>query len=184
MSEWVAPAKQRLSCMLAELGRESEREIAAVLDRYCDADCIWHLYHPFGRLSGDAAATEHFWKPLRGAFPDYEFRPGHMLAGEYEGRIHASMLGHFMGNLEAPWLGIPETHQLSFRNTSRGRGDSRPCWPFLRDRGRSPGDDSGLARHEGNSYGRPVAGACPDWKKNRDAGGGLVPSQHPRRDRR
>ena len=43
-------------------------------------------------------AAKTFWHSLKSAFPDYEFRPALLLAGDYEEAQQVSMLGFLMGN--------------------------------------------------------------------------------------
>ena len=109
-----AQNKALVAAMLAEVAEAAPDAIAPVLARYCSPDVLWRIFHPFNDLTGIDAAAEHFFAPLKTAFPDYEQRANLFLGGEYEGRDWVSTLGHVMGNFEAPWLGIPPTGGLVF----------------------------------------------------------------------
>ena len=114
MEDQHATNKHQLARFMEALGKADGVEIAEVLGQFCHPDCVWEIFHPFNRIEGTGAAAKQFWEPLRNAFPDFELRPALLIAGEYEGRDQVSMLGHVMGNLAAPFLTIPATHQLSF----------------------------------------------------------------------
>lgn len=105
--------KRHLAAFFEEIASASGAGITAVLEKHCHADCSWKFFHPFPDVNGHIAAADHFWSPLKLAFPDYELRPGLLLTGAYEGIEHVSMLGFVMGNHTRPWLGIPASHQLS-----------------------------------------------------------------------
>jgi predicted ester cyclase len=101
--------KQLLARFLMELAAADEEAIASVLSRYCHANCVWQIFHPFNRLEGNDAAANRFWQPLKRAFPDHEHRIAFAIAGEYEGRTQVSSWGHIFGNFEKSWIGIPPT---------------------------------------------------------------------------
>lgn len=101
--------KQRVLTVLDDLASGDPR---TALDRHCEADAIWDVFHPFDRLLGPQAAAQRFWAPLSAAFFDWEFRPGLALEGEYEGAEWVSVLGHVQGVFARPWLGIPPTAGL------------------------------------------------------------------------
>ncbi|MEM7728085.1 MAG: hypothetical protein AAF311_02305 [Pseudomonadota bacterium] len=71
------------------------------------------FYDPFGSGFGLEEIEKAFWVPLRSAFPDYEIRPGVILEGRYEDRMHASVLGHVIGTFLAPLANIPPTRKLA-----------------------------------------------------------------------
>ena len=99
---------------LAALGEAAPEAVPAVLAAHCHDNCIWRIFHPWGEIHGLDAAAAQFWQPLRTAFPDYEHRISFAIAGAYEERAWVATLGHVMGTLGAPWLGIPANHALSF----------------------------------------------------------------------
>ncbi len=112
--ETIGSANKSLVLAFLDAIAETESEHStAVLDRFCHPDCVWHFFAPFEGPHDNSHAAEHFWSPLKQAFPDFEFRPALLLAGDYERTDHVSALGFVMGNQVNPWLGIPARHQLS-----------------------------------------------------------------------
>ena len=107
-----AANKRRLAEFLQRLSDSDGQAIDAALSAHCSADATWRVFHPFNDLHGSAEVAARFWAPLRMAFPDWEARMAFFIAGDYEGREVVSTWGVLMGNLVAPWLGIPSTHGL------------------------------------------------------------------------
>ena len=99
---------------LHALGEADVGAVPAVLAAHCHVECVWRIFAPWGEIIGGDAAAAEFWQPLRAAFPDYEHRISFAIAGEYEDRAWVATLGHVMGTLAAPWVGIPANHALTF----------------------------------------------------------------------
>jgi hypothetical protein len=93
---------------------------ASVLTEFCAPDMSWRGVHPFGTQSTaeDVAAT--FWQPLKSALTPIQRRPDILLASRDKttGEIWVTQMGHLMGNLDAPWLGIPATRKLTCLRTA------------------------------------------------------------------
>lgn len=104
--------KQLVVRFLHEMAAAELAGTEAVLRRFCHADAIWRIFHPFGEIAGIEAVAKSFWRPLKASFPDHEQRIGFAIGGDYEGRACVSTLGNLQGNFSAPWLGIPPTHGL------------------------------------------------------------------------
>lgn len=109
-----AANKRLVVAFLAEMERAEGDEIAHVLARFVRPEAVWRIFHPFNTLAGSDAVREHFWAPLKASFPDHEHRLHFALANEYEDREWVATLGHVMGTLARPWIGIPATHGLTF----------------------------------------------------------------------
>ena len=105
--------KRHLASFLEEVPNAQGNEIHNVLAKYCHPDCVWNFFHPFAGEQDNERAAEKFWVSLKCAFPDYEFRPALLLAGDYEEAQHVSMLGFLMGNYMGNWLEVPPSHQLT-----------------------------------------------------------------------
>ena len=159
MSERHSANKRRLAAFLERMESAAPADVAGALDEFCNSDCVWEIFHPFNRIEGTRRVADDFWRPLREAFPDYELRPALLISGEYEGRDQVSMLGHVMGNLAAPWLGLPATHQLSFLrfglNAIMERGRFTKVYIML--------DIIDLMRQAGFYPLREMPGSCEQW---------------------
>ncbi|MEO5733985.1 MAG: nuclear transport factor 2 family protein, partial [Rubrivivax sp.] len=107
-----AANKRCLAQFLHRLSESDGQAIDDTLAAHCSNDATWRIFHPFNDLHGSAEVAAQFWHPLRAAFADWEARMAFSIAGEYEGREVVSTWGVLMGNLQAPWLGIPPTHGL------------------------------------------------------------------------
>ncbi|MFK7877029.1 MAG: ester cyclase [Paracoccaceae bacterium] len=89
---------------------------AAVLAQYLTPTCLWRGYHPFHEQIGPDAIGDTFWTPLMRAIPAMQRRQDIFFAGqnrlEPDPSVWVVSMGHLMGNLDAPWLGIPATGKL------------------------------------------------------------------------
>lgn len=104
--------KELVVRFLREIAAADIADTEATLRRFCHADAVWRIFHPFGELAGVAETAARFWRPLKASFPDHEQRIGLAIGGAYEGRACVSTLGNLQGNFTTPWLGIPPTHGL------------------------------------------------------------------------
>ena len=100
-------------------------QVTAALHEHLATDAVWSLSHPFDALVGPSAVADGFYGPLQAAMPDLERRSDIFLGGAWvsppPGEIgHAppavggegwwcSTIGHYVGTLRHPWLGIPAT---------------------------------------------------------------------------
>lgn len=109
-----AADKAMIVTLLTELADSDTDEITTVLGRSCHADTVWNVFHPFNTLAGVDAVSRSFWSVLKDSFPDYEQRPGVVIAGGYRGSDWVSVLSHVVGNFERPWVGIPPTYGICF----------------------------------------------------------------------
>lgn len=98
--------------MLEALASSDRADVQKVLQRYCEPEAPWEVFHPFNSYPALEAVCDGFWGPMRESFPDYEFRIGQLLAGEFEGADWISVQGQIMGSFEKSWIGIPATHGL------------------------------------------------------------------------
>ena len=106
-----AQNKRLVAEFLAGMG---SGDVRRDLDKYCHSDCRFEIFHPFNTIDGLDAVAARFFVPLRTSFPNLEYRQAFHLGGEYEGHDMVSTWGHVHGTFDAPWLGIPQTHNLAF----------------------------------------------------------------------
>ena len=89
-----------------------------VLERFTAPDARWRGMHPFHELNGAAAVADTFWLPLKAALKRVQRRPDIFMAGlnQIDGfqSVWVVSMGHLMGLLDAPWLGIRPTGKLTF----------------------------------------------------------------------
>lgn len=77
-------------------------------------DCVIHLAHPLGSLSGSESLFETIYKPLLQAIPDLERRDFIVMAGEAKGQNWLGCAGHYMGVFAEHWLDIPPTQHAVY----------------------------------------------------------------------
>lgn len=77
-------------------------------------DCVIHLAHPLGSLSGSESLFETIYKPLLQAIPDLERRDFIVMAGAAKEQNWVGCAGHYMGVFAEPWLDIPATRQAVY----------------------------------------------------------------------
>ncbi len=79
-----------------------------------DDDCVVHLCHPFGDVTGASNFYQTAFVPLYAAWPDVERRDWIVIAGEDEqGNAWVGCGGHYVGTFAAPFLDIPPTGHLA-----------------------------------------------------------------------
>ncbi|RYG89296.1 nuclear transport factor 2 family protein [Loktanella sp. IMCC34160] len=93
-------------------------ETAESLSAVLAPDHLWRGYHPFGELHGVDALGRVFWDPLKTALTRLQRREDIFFAGRneldgYDSTWVVSM-GHLMGLLDQPWLGIRPTAKMAF----------------------------------------------------------------------
>lgn len=89
--------------------------IPEVLSRFTTDEYRWRGVHPFNELTGADAVAEAFWLPLNRAFGSLQRRQDIFMAGtSQDGTEWVTSMGHLMGLLDAPWLGIPPTGKMVF----------------------------------------------------------------------
>lgn len=106
--------KKLLADFLDEIGTCELDDIEQVVHSYSHENAVWEIFHPFNTLNGLSEVCQEFWQPLKLSFPDLEVRQHFAIAGDFEGQEWVSTLGHVMGSLSSPWIGIPPTHQVCY----------------------------------------------------------------------
>ena len=90
--------------------------VAAVLGRYAAPDWHWRGVRPFETLAGPEAVAATFWKPLLASLTGLQRRPDIFMAGRNavgnDGGRWVVQMGHFMGLLDRPLLGIRPTGRI------------------------------------------------------------------------
>jgi len=110
-------SNKALVCAFYEdLERSDETTVEQVLTRYVSDDYHWYGMHPFNEQAGAAAVARIFWRPLRRSWKFLQRRQDVFMAGANQlGEENwVVSMGHFMGLLDAPWLGIPATRKMTF----------------------------------------------------------------------
>ncbi len=99
-----------------ELEGCDETTVEPVLNRYVSADYQWYGMHPFNEQVGAAAVARSFWQPLLRSWKFLQRRQDVFMAGvnHLGGDEWVVSMGHFMGLLDGPWLGIPATRKMTF----------------------------------------------------------------------
>lgn len=106
--------KDRIRQMSAVMYNFSEAEVRAELRDLLTPDCVVHMPHPLGDMTGPDALYDKCYAPLFKAMPDLERRDWILMAGESEhGGIWVGCGGHYVGTFVSPWLDIPPTGHLA-----------------------------------------------------------------------
>lgn len=84
------------------------------MDKLFASDCVFHMCHPFGDMTGPQAFFEAVIEPLFAALPDCERRDFIVMAGRTEhGGDWVGCGGNFMGVFAEPYLDIPPTGHMA-----------------------------------------------------------------------
>jgi predicted ester cyclase len=85
--------------------------LAKALDALARPDARWRASHPMNESTGNAAALQAIWAPLKTALPDLERRDLIYVGGSYLGRSYIAAMGQYCGTMRGDWRGIPATHK-------------------------------------------------------------------------
>ena len=101
--------------------------VESVLNQFYAEDAQFYGVHPFNEQTGPKAIAETFWKPFLSSWSHVQRRQDVFIAGEADTEYHENAqvdvssevqwvcsMGHFMGQFERPWLGIPPTNRMAF----------------------------------------------------------------------
>lgn len=113
MTDIHSQNKQLLAPLRAAQQNFDAQTVREQLDALLSADCVVHLFHPLGDLSGPGEFYDQAYAPLLAAIPDLERRDWIVMAGPTEQGGHwVGCGGHYAGTFAAPWLDIPPTGQF------------------------------------------------------------------------
>lgn len=116
MNEVIA-AKRLVLDHYAALAKATPETVADILAKRTSADWHWRGMHPFYEQHGAADVATSFWAPFLTAMTSVQRRPDIFFANEnaLEGApgIWVVSMGHLMGLLDKPFLGIPPTHKIT-----------------------------------------------------------------------
>lgn len=77
-------------------------------------NCVIHLAHPLGSLTGPENLFADIYRPLLQAIPDLERRDFIVMAGVAREQNWVGCAGHYMGVFAEPWLDIPATRHAVY----------------------------------------------------------------------
>jgi len=99
------------------LSKAGPDDVASVLAERTSPDWHWRGFHPFHEQHGAAAVAATFWAPFLAAMARVQRRQDVFFAGRNAIDGGASVwvvsMGHLMGLLDAPFLGIPATRKIT-----------------------------------------------------------------------
>lgn len=101
--------------LLAIAGAEGG-ELAGRVAELASPDTVWHVAHPVDDLVGREAVLDGWLRPLWGALPRYMRRDEVVIGGTSHTGSGAwvATLGHYVGNLVGPLLGVAPSGKLVF----------------------------------------------------------------------
>jgi predicted ester cyclase len=102
---------------LNSLVRAPESVLSDLVHEHLAPDCDWELSHPINRLVGPEAVLDEFLRPLRSALTRVQRRDEIFIGGDNrreEGGQWVASVTHYLGNFDAPFLGIAPSHHLMF----------------------------------------------------------------------
>ena len=106
--------KQLLEPLRTAMYDAGETEIRAALEAVMDDNCVIHLAHPFGDMTGADSYWHDALSVLYAAWPDVERREFIVMAGsDTHGADWVGCGGNFIGTFTHPFLGIPPTGHLA-----------------------------------------------------------------------
>lgn len=101
----------------AALAQATPDSVASILAERTSADWHWRGFHPFHEQRGAGAVAASFWSPFLAAMARVQRRQDVFFAGanslDGEASVWVVSMGHLMGLLDAPFLGIPATRKIA-----------------------------------------------------------------------
>lgn len=114
MSELHSHHKTLIAPFRAALYEGDLARIRQEMDKLFAADCLFHMCHPFGDITGVDAYFKQVIQPLFDAMPNCEARDFIVMAGITEHGGHwVGCGGNFISTFVAPFLDIPPTGHLA-----------------------------------------------------------------------
>ncbi len=109
------PLKSLIQNYYHDLSTATPETVEATLARYHSDTTQWYGVYPFHEQHGCAAIADAFWKPFLQSWGSVQRRLDIFLAGtsEIDGTDWVISMGHFMGLLDRPWLGLPPPRKLT-----------------------------------------------------------------------
>lgn len=127
-------AKQLVLRFQQALDTADRDTMPTVLAEFTSEDYLWRGMHPFYEQQGALNTARVFWQPLHDAFSPLQRRPDIFLAGvnvvdqpadtspkksngnttHNPDKVWVCSMGHFFGQFDRPWLGIPPTGKMVF----------------------------------------------------------------------
>lgn len=99
------------------LDEADEADLPSVLAQYVAPGALWRGYHPFNEITDSAEVAHRFWQPLRRALTRMQRRMDVFMAGSNaidDGQsTWVVSMGHLLGLLDEPWLGIRPTRKIA-----------------------------------------------------------------------
>jgi hypothetical protein len=99
------------------LAKATPDTVAAILAERTAAEWHWRGMHPFHEQYGADAVADVFWIPVLTAMQPVQRREDIFIAGlnEIDGfkSVWVISMGHLMGLLDAPFLGIPASRKIT-----------------------------------------------------------------------
>ena len=113
----LSKAKKIVRDFYAALDAANGFDVADVIRKYCADDYTWRGFHPFGEMTDPAEVADTFWAPLKSALRPMQRRMDAFFGGQNEMDGFASTwvvsMGHLMGLMDEPWLGLPTTGKIA-----------------------------------------------------------------------
>jgi hypothetical protein len=101
----------------AALAQATPETVAAILAERTAPNWHWRGFHPFHEQTGADAVAATFWQPFLASMKRVQRRDDVFFAGKNQIDSGASTwvvsMGHLMGLLDAPFLGIPATRKIA-----------------------------------------------------------------------
>lgn len=95
--------------------KATPENVADVLKAHTSENYLWRGVYPFREQAGAQAAADAFWSPLMTSMTRMQRRQDIFIAGENEvtaGETWVMSMGHFMGLLDAEFLGMRPTGKI------------------------------------------------------------------------
>lgn len=113
MTDFRAAAHTFLNTLI----RAPESVLSDLAHEHIAPDCVWDVSHPINSLVGPEAVLNGFIRPLRNAMTRLQRRDELFIGGNNrreEGGQWVASVTHYLGNFDAPFLGIAPSYHLMF----------------------------------------------------------------------
>jgi len=107
--------KEHVRTFFSALDSAVPGQVNDTLSRFTTSNHTSYLSYPWRALTGATGLGNEFWIPFKTSFSSLQRREDIFFAGENasDETVWVVSMGHYMGLLDHPWLGIPATRKTT-----------------------------------------------------------------------
>lgn len=123
----TAGNKERYRQLSAQYARADQKVLTRALRQFYAPEVSINVVHPINTINGIDEFVLRVIEPMHASFGKLQRRTDMLFGGEFEGNEWLVSHGHYLGNFEHDWMGIPASgdvawlHYAEFHRIANGR---------------------------------------------------------------